>query len=116
MGLRVKLTRYQRCKKHYPNTNWCYVLGQVDIKLIDKDLQEWVTGIQQGITNIKNPPYKLATQLTKRAATREKGSRRVRQSALSKSSTVNSPGVINYFYIGSIGLILDQQITCILVS
>ncbi len=83
---------------------------------MDKDLREWVTGIQQGIANIKNPPYKLATWLTKRAVIRGKGGRRVHQSALSKSSIINSLGVINYFYISSIGLILNQQITPILVS
>ena len=27
MGLRIKLTRYWRCKKHCPNANWCYVLS-----------------------------------------------------------------------------------------
>ena len=45
---------------------------------MNKDLQEWVTGIQQGIANIKNPPYKLATRLTKRAAIRGKSGRGVR--------------------------------------
>ena len=46
MGLRIELTRHWRCKKYYSNANWCYVLSQVDIKLINKDLREWVTGIQ----------------------------------------------------------------------
>ena len=116
IGLRIKLTRHQRCKKHCPNANQYYILSQVDIKLIDKDLQEQVTSIQQGIINIKNLPYQLATRLTKRAVIRGKSSRGVRQSALGESSTVNSLGVINYFHISSTGLILDQQITPILVS
>ena len=52
IGLRVKLTRYQRYKKRCLNVNQCYVIGQVNVKLIDKDLREWVTGIQQGIADI----------------------------------------------------------------
>ena len=108
IGLRVKLTRHWCCKKHCPNTNWCYIFSQVNVKLINKDLWKWVTSIQQGIINIKNPPYQLATWLTKRAVIRGKSSRGVRQSAIGESSTVNSLGVINYFYVSSIGLILDQ--------
>ena len=111
MGLRIELTRHWRCKKHCPNANWCYVLGQVDVKLMDEDLREWVTGIQQGIANIENPPHQLATRLAKRAATRGKSSRGVRQSASGESSTVNSPGVVNHFHVSSTGLIPDQQIT-----
>jgi len=46
IGLRVQLTRHWRCKKRCLNANWCYVLGQIDVKLMDADLREWVTGIQ----------------------------------------------------------------------
>ena len=53
----VKLTKYY--KKHCPNINWYYILSQVNIKLINKNLKEQVTSIQQNIINIQNPPYKL---------------------------------------------------------
>ena len=46
IGLQVELTRYWCYKKRCLNVNWCYVFGQVNIKLIDKNLREWVTGIQ----------------------------------------------------------------------
>ena len=78
IGLRVKLTKYQCCKKRCPNINQYYVFGQVDVKLIDKDLREWVTGIQQGIVNIQNPSYKLATRLAKRAVRGGNNSRKAR--------------------------------------
>ena len=92
------------------------MLGQVNIKLINEDLWEWVTGIQQGIANIENPPHKLATWLAERVVTKRKGGKKVHQSALSESSTVNSPGVVNHFHIGFAGSISDQQITPILAS
>ncbi len=46
IGLQVKLIRYWRYKKCCLNVNQYYVFSQVDIKLIDKDLKEQVTGIQ----------------------------------------------------------------------
>jgi len=107
ISLRVNLIRHWRYKKNCPNANWCYILNQVDIKLIDKDLREWVTGIKQGIVDIKNLPYRLAIRLAKRAVIGVRSSRRVRQSALGESSTVNTPGVVTYFHVGSIGLILS---------
>ena len=45
IDMRIELTRYWRYKKHCLNVNWCYVLGQVDVKLMDEDIREWVTGI-----------------------------------------------------------------------
>ena len=45
MGLQIEFTRNWHCKKHCPNANWCYIFGQVNIKLMDKNLQKWVTGI-----------------------------------------------------------------------
>ena len=111
MSLRVNLTRHWRCKKNCPNANWCYVLNQVDIKLMDEDLREWVTGIERGIADIENPPHRLAIRLAERAVTGVKSSRRVRQSALGESSTVNTPGVVTHFHVGSAGLISGQQTT-----
>ena len=110
MGLRVELTRYWRCKKRCPNVNWCYVLGQVDVKLMDEDLREWVTGIQHGIANIQNPPHKLAARLAERAVNGGNSSRRSRQSASGESSTASTPGVVNHFHVSSTSLVPDQQI------
>ena len=108
-GLRVELTRYWCCKKRCPNVNWCYVFGQVDVKLMDEDLREWVTGIQQGIANIQNPPHKLAARLAERAAGGGNNGRKVRQSASGESSTTSTPGVVNHFHVGSTSLTPNQQ-------
>ena len=108
IGLWVKLIKYQYYKKYCLNINQYYVLGQVDIKLIDKDLREWVTNIQQSIINIQNSLYKLAARLTKRAVKGGNNSRRVHQSASSKSSTTSTLGIINHFYISFISLVLNQ--------
>ena len=78
IGLQIKLTRFQHYKKRYLNINQCYILSQVDIKLIDKDLREQVTSIQQGIINIQNLPYKLTMRLTKRVVKGGNNNRRAR--------------------------------------
>lgn len=102
IGLRVKLTRYQRYKKRCPNINQCYVLSQVDVKLIDKDLREWVTGIQQGIANIQNPPYKLAMRLTKKAVRGGNNRKFYKPSTkLANSYTVKPTNVIILTYIAN---------------
>ena len=74
---------------------------------MDENLQEWVTGIKQSIANIKNPFYRLTIWFAEQAVTWVKSSKKVRQSALGKSSTINTPGVINYFHVGFAGLILS---------
>jgi len=46
-------------------------------------------------------------RLTKRAVKGGNNSKRVRQLAFSESSTTSTPGIINYFYVGSISLVLN---------
>ena len=75
--LQIKLIRYWRCKKRCPNVNQCYIFSQVDVKLMDKDLREWVTSIQQSIANIQNPLYKFAVWLIKRAVKGGNNNKRV---------------------------------------